>query len=139
MSRANFACKQLQAFYGFPTCGLANMCYTFFCFHTALELNVRNIMNVLHEANFSDADWHPLGLQLIDNHAVLMTIGADNPGSVTFCMVDTIVQWLKTDLEASWEKLAEAVAKVRGYGEATANVVQHRAGIGKAYFKSGCD
>lgn len=33
------------------------------------------------------------------------------------------------DREASWEKLAEAVPKVRGYGEATADTVWEKAGI----------
>ena len=43
-------------------------------------------------------------------------------------MSDTISQWLRTDTEATLEKLAEAVAKVEGYGEATANIVRQKAG-----------
>ena len=129
---------QLQAFYGFPTCGLANMCYTFLCFHTALELNERNIVNVLHEAMFVDGDWEALGLQLIHPSAI-RNIRASHHGSAALCMMDTISQWLQSDLEPSWEKLAEAVVKVEGYGEATAAIVRHKAGIGKGYFKSGCD
>ena len=46
-------------------------------------------------------------------------------------MIDTIAQWLQSDIEASWEKLAEAVSKVGGYGKATSKVVQQKAGIGK--------
>ena len=46
-------------------------------------------------------------------------------------MIDTIAQWLQSDLKATWEKLAEAVTKVGGYGEATANAVRQKAGIGK--------
>ena len=91
-------------------------------------------MNVLHEAKFSDGDWQPLGLQLID-HTVLMTIRANHPESAFRCMIDTISQWLRTDVEASWEKLAEAVVKVEGYGEATADIVRHNAQLGKADFK----
>ena len=47
------------------------------------------------------------------------------------CMIDTIAQWLQSDIEAAWEKLAEAVSKVGGYGKATSKVVQQKAGIGK--------
>ena len=46
-------------------------------------------------------------------------------------MIDTIAQWLQSDVEASWEKLAEAVTKVGGYGEATAKAVLQKAGICK--------
>ena len=49
-------------------------------------------------------------------------------------MIHTILQWLQSDLKASWEKLAEAVTRVGGYGEATAKAVQQKAGIGKANF-----
>ena len=47
------------------------------------------------------------------------------------CMIDTIAQWLQSDLKATWEKLAEAVTKVGGYGGATAKAVRQKAGIGK--------
>ena len=49
-------------------------------------------------------------------------------------MIDTIAQWLRTDTEASWEKLAEAVAEVQQHGLATANRVREMAGIGKTEF-----
>ena len=88
---------------------------------------MKNIVNVLHEAEFADGDWPQLGLQLID-HSALTTIKS-NHGQAGLCMIETISQWLKTDCEASWKKLAEAVAKVVGYGEATANIVRERGGI----------
>ena len=94
---------------------------------------MRNILNVLLEAEFADSDWVELGLQLID-HFDSTTISADH-GRASDCMISTISQWLRTDIEASWEKLAGAVAKVGGYGEAAADIVRHKAGIGKAYFK----
>ena len=94
-------------------------------------------MNVLHEAKFSDGHWELLGQQLIQ-HSAIQTIRADYHHGAD-CMIETIAQWLRTDIGASWEKLAEAVARVEEYGEATAAIVRHKAGIGKAYFKSGCD
>ena len=95
-----------------------------------MELNDRNILNVLHEAEFADAHWELLGNELIKRSA-LLTIRANRHGDSSLCMIDTISQWLRTDTEASWEKLAAAVAKVEQYGKATANIVQKKAGIGK--------
>ena len=110
---------------------LAVMCSAFPLFHTAKkELSEKNILNVLHEAKFADGHWAQLGLQLID-HFNSATIGANHQYQASLCMIDTISQWLRTDLEASWEKLADAVAKVQGYGKATADMVRRKAGIGK--------
>ena len=95
-----------------------------------MELNDRNVLNVLHKAEFADAHWQLLGMQLI-NGPVLLTIGAGRHYQASLCMIDTIAQWLRTDLEASWEKLAGAVAKVEQYGEATADRVREKARIGK--------
>ena len=86
-------------------------------------------MNVLHDAKFADADWEKIGQQLSIKHHVLKTIRADHPGQSSLCMSYTISQWLNNDLEPSWEKLADAVSKVVGYGEATAHIVRQKAGI----------
>ena len=91
---------------------------------------MKNIVNVLHEAEFADGDWELLGLQLI-KHVHLTTIKANRRGQVSLCMMDMVSQWLRNKLEPSWNKLAEAVEKVEGYGKATAQVVQRKAGIGK--------
>ena len=87
-------------------------------FPSAKELDVKNIVNVLHEAEFADGDWELLGLQLV-KHTDLATIDANRHGKVSLCMIDMVSQWLKTELEPSWNKLAEAVEKVEGYGKAT--------------------
>ena len=102
-------------------------------FPPAKELDVRNIVNVLHEAGFADGDWELLGLQLI-KYTDLTTIKADRKGEPSLCMMDMVGQWLQTELEPSWKKFAEAVEKVGKYGKATAQVVQQRAGIGKTDF-----
>ena len=94
------------------------------------ELVEKNVLNVLHETGFSDGDWFQLGHQLIKT-ADLNAIEA-NRSKVSRCMIDTISQWLQSDIEASWEKLAEAVSKVGGYGEATAKAVLQKAEKGKA-------
>ena len=96
-------------------------------FFLAKELNVKNVVNVLHEAKFADGDWAQLGLQLID-HFNSATISADH-GKASDCMIHMIFQWLRTDTKVSWEKLAAAVTKVKGYGEATAASILQKAGI----------
>ena len=93
------------------------------------ELTVRNILNVLHEAGFSDGDWYQLGQQLMEMAALKRIKASDHEPSN--CMIDAIAQWLQSDLKATWEKLAEAVTKVGGYGGATAKAVRQKAGIGK--------
>ena len=102
------------------------------CFSLLPELDVRNVLNVLHESEFSDGDWYQLGQQLMETAALRRIKASDH--EPCNCMIDTIAQWLQSDLKASWEKLAEAVTKVGGYGEATAKAVRQKAGIGKPNF-----
>ena len=97
--------------------------------YTGLKLDEKNVVDVLHEAKFADGDWENLGQQLMIAHHALRTIRIDHPGQSSLCMSDTISRWLNNDLEASWEKLVEAVIKVEGYGEATAHIVQQKAAI----------
>ena len=92
-----------------------------------MELDVKNVLNVLREAEFADADWAELGLQLIDRFDS-STIKADH-GQANLCLIDTISQWLKSDPKASWEKFSVSLPKVKGYGEATAAIVRGKAGI----------
>ena len=99
-----------------------------FCFHKAIQLDERNVLNVLQGAKFSAGHWEQLGLQLIDCTS-LTTIAANHRGNSTLCMSDTVSQWLRTDTEASWENLADAVTWVEGYGDATAASVLQKAGV----------
>ena len=100
--------------------------------YTGLKLDEKNVVNVLHESKFADGDWEQLGQQLIDRPN-LITIRANRQHDCILCMSDTISQWLNNDLEASWEKLANAVVKVERYGEATAHIVRQKAGIRMFY------
>ena len=113
---------------------LAIMCSTFPLFYTAaakMELNQKNILNVLHKADFSDADWELLGQELMIKQSILSNIRANRFGQASLCVMDTIAQWLRTDTAQSWEKLAGAVAQMQKYEEATADIVRQEAGIGK--------
>ena len=44
------------------------------------------------------------------------------------CMVSL---WLKSDVNASWETLTEAVKELEKYGEKAARIIWENAGIGK--------
>ena len=85
-------------------------------------------MNVLHDAGFSDGHWEQLGQQLIE-YGTLATFRTNRHGDCSLCLSDTISRWLNNDLDKSWEKLAEAVARVKEYGQATADCVKEKAGI----------
>ena len=94
-------------------------------FWLSKTLDAKNIVNVLHEAQFADGDWAQLGQQLI-RHFDSTTIRAEH-GRASDCIIDTIFQWLRTDFEVSWGKLAAAVAKVGGYGNTTADIIWQKA------------
>ena len=96
--------------------------------HSGLKLDEKAVVDVLHEARFADGDWAQLCLRLID-YATSKTIRANHPDDVSLCIIDTISRWLRSDIDASWGKLAATVAKVEGYGEATADIVRQKAGI----------
>ena len=93
------------------------------------DLDVRNILITLHKGKFTDGKWFELGQQLITN-AALKAIEA-NHGGGGHLMIDMISLWLRSDLKASWETLAEAVEMLEKYGENTARIVRENAGIGK--------
>jgi len=103
----------------------------------ALKLDVRNILNVLHDPDidFADANWELLGQQLL-RCCSLRAIRADRRGDPSLCLRDTISIWLQTDLSASWARLAEAIENVATYmyEEKTAATVRQKAGIGEADF-----
>ena len=54
-----------------------------------MKLDDRNILNVLHDAEFADAHWELLGKQLIKRSA-LLNIRANRHGETSHCMIDTI-------------------------------------------------
>lgn len=99
----------------------------------AQKLHVTNILNILHDhdVGFIAADWEHLGLQLKIYEPVLNMIKKEHRDDPQCCLKNMASSWLQTASDASWEKLAEAVAKVEKYGEGTAEVVRQKAGIGK--------
>ena len=102
------------------------------CFCFASELNERNILNVLHEAKFSDEDWFKLGGMLVKNSANLRAIRSRHCDAGN-CMIDMVDRWLRSDLNASWESLAKALDNVVG-GKEAAVMARQNAGVGKTDF-----
>ena len=100
------------------------------CFCFASELNERNILNVLHEAKFSDEDWFKLGGMLVKNNANLRAVRSRHCDAGN-CMIDMVDRWLRSDLNASWESLARALDNVVG-GEKAAGMARQNTGkVGK--------
>ena len=96
------------------------------------ELNEKNVLNVLHKAEFSDEDWYKLGCNLVTNNAELRAIRTHYCDAGD-CMIDMVDQWLRSDLKASWDNLAKALDNVTGCDGAAAKVRQNT-GAGKANF-----
>lgn len=88
------------------------------------DLDVRNILITLKKGNFTE--WFDLGQQLI-KYADLKTIEANHGGGRNL-MIDMVALWLRSDLKASWETLADTVEFL---GVANAETVREKAGIGK--------
>ena len=111
-------------------------CITYKHVIATLVLLNGSLLNVLHDPNidFADADWELLGQQLLRG-STLRTIRADRHGDPSLCLIDTASTWLQTDLNASWERLAEAIEQVATYGEKTANTVRQKTGIGEADYQ----
>lgn len=94
-----------------------------------MQLDERNILNVLHKAEFADAHWFQLGQQLGLKRPALLNIGANRCDDPYLCMCDVISWWLNNDLSKSWEKLATAVENTDQYGLVNGNTVRKEAGI----------
>ena len=94
---------------------------TFLHFHTALcETHVRDALTYLERANFADDDWEQLGRELIKPSA-LKTIQANRPGEPDICLFDMVSWWLRSDGNATWDKLAEALKTYEGVKQGTIN------------------
>ena len=101
-------------------------CVVYLCFVS----DEKNVLNVLHKAGVSDEDWYQLGCNLVTKTADLRAIRASYCDAGN-CMIDMVDQWLRSDLNASWENLAKALDNVTGCKEAAAKVRQNT-GAGKA-------
>ena len=72
-------------------------------------MDVDHVLTFLDKSNFPDCDWKELGQQLMITPAALKTIQVNRPGEPNICLLDIVSWWLRSDKEATWEKLVEAV------------------------------
>ena len=62
--------------------------------------------NALSKVNFR---WEEIGTELNILSADIKKIERNNRGNVNLCTLGLIDHWLSTDIEATWEKLAQAL------------------------------
>jgi hypothetical protein len=72
-----------------------------------LELELRDVIVALKDV--AGTQWYDLGLQLRLSPAILDTIAADHQ-TADDCKRIMLRKWLQSDPEASWERLAAALA-----------------------------
>ena len=92
--------------------------------HQFPDLNVRNISNAL----VAVTDWYNLGVALGIQPHKLDTIRINHHGTVNHCKFNLYDLWLRTDLDASWSKLARALSEA-GETKAAATVREKYLGI----------
>ena len=86
------------------------------------------MVDKLHEAGFSSADWRYLGQRLTPK-ADLKAIGQDYFRS-DHCLEAVVDEFLRKGEDLSWEALAKAVAQCRGGGRNVARKLLTSVGIG---------
>ena len=69
---------------------------------------MKNLSNVLVEV----LEWQGLGVKLDIKRYKLEEINRNNHGNVPLCKMALIDLWLRGDIKASWEKLAEALTEM---------------------------
>lgn len=85
------------------------------CIHAYItELKAFKVVDKLHEAGFSSADWRYLGQRLTPK-ADLKATGKDSSSSYD-CLEAVVDEFLRKGEDLSWEALAKAVAQCRGGG-----------------------
>jgi hypothetical protein len=72
---------------------------------------VKNLSNVLVEV----MEWDQLGINLDLKPFKLKEIGKNKPGDIAGCRLALIDLWLRSDINASWQKLTEALEKLGEY------------------------
>ena len=81
--------------------------------HTFVHPAVSSLcMKELTEALREVVDWHQLGVLLGIKPFRLQEVRMNHPHDAHHCKVAMLDGWLRSDVEASWEKLAQALEKM---------------------------
>jgi hypothetical protein len=86
---------------------------------------VRNITNELVDV----IDWESVGLELNISATKLHEIRANRMNNGPLCKISMADTWLRSDVNASWEKLADALDATNN--SAQADAIRNKYGIGK--------
>lgn len=73
--------------------------------------DLRELLDVLDDGYFPSNEWFQLGLSLGQLNPRLEEIENNYPKDNERCLQNCLTMWLKKDTEATWSKLANAVAK----------------------------
>ena len=77
--------------------------------HIDLKLPIPTLREL---SNLQFVDWFSLGLELDVEEYELEVIEMNHPANTKRCKAEMFATWLKTDLDASWGKLAIAFAAI---------------------------
>ena len=82
-----------------------------------MDLEVSNIQEKLEEGEFEAVYWKELGTCLGMKAGRLKTLAATYEGNLAhghaLALVDVLDRWLRSDREAKWNSLADAMDKIR--------------------------
>ncbi len=70
----------------------------------------KNLSNALRSVDYR---WEEVGIQLDIPPSAISSIHRIKNGNVYLCMLGLINHWLRTDILASWEKLAQALERLQ--------------------------
>ena len=80
-------------------------------------MDVSNIQEKLAEGDFEAGEWKELGTNLGIKPGGLKTLAATYEGNIAhghgLALVDVLDKWMRSDREASWNKLADAMDRIK--------------------------
>ena len=91
------------------------------CLHLEKPLEIRYILEVLYDGEFSAAKCQDLGLMLGVKQHQILNIQSNHVGQVQAQLVGILEYWLRNNLNPSWRKLANALGKC-GYGNLASTI-----------------
>ena len=81
--------------------------------------NLVEILRVLKDGHFQTIKWFDLGLYLGLVYTDLKTIETKNSQDADRCLRECLASWLTGDIEATWDKLVDALGEIKENSVAT--------------------
>jgi len=76
------------------------------CFSGEATLVTKNVNNALNKVNHK---WEEIGIELGIPTSAIYNIERNKKGNVSLSTLGLVDHWLRTDVKATWEKLAQAL------------------------------